>query len=84
MPHSITVVHHTHGRSIGAFRITVGWKILVEAAGNKRRWYRLKTYPNAILTFSVAFEATKKREKHVQAHTLLPSVTPFVQVTHLT
>ena len=61
-----------------------GWKILVEAAGNKQRWYRLKMYPNAILTFSVVFKATKKEGKHVQAHTRLPSVTPFVQVTHLT
>ena len=35
-----------------------------------------------MLTFLVAFEATKK-EKHVQAHTQLPSVTP-VLFTHLT
>ena len=30
-----------------------------------------------MLTFLVAFEATKK-EKHVQAHTQLPSVTPVL------
>ena len=52
----------------GAFRITVGWKILVKAAGNKRRWYRLKTYPNAMLTFLVAFEATKKGQTRTDTH----------------
>ena len=47
--HVIAVVHHTHGRSINIIGVTStspAMEILVKAAGNKRRCYRLKTHTN--------------------------------------